>query len=141
LSAAAIARKIPRRFQAREKLKPLRLSATQDVVWRDHVFHVGVGFYDDGRPGEVFTKRRREQGDLGAIVDKYCIAVSYSLQHGVTVADLCKYLTIAPDPEKTDAAGKPLMTPETPLDAVLITVRDLAQNVEVKNINHEAGTA
>jgi hypothetical protein len=46
-------------------------------------FTVTVGFYPDGRPGEVFTHGMRTGSTLDALLADACVLVSLLLQHGV----------------------------------------------------------
>lgn len=116
-----VIRQVPREFRDRERLEDLRMSAAIEIVWRGHSFHVSVGFYDDGRPGEVFARRIGEDGLLGAMVDKYCIAVSHALQHGARLEELARFVT-------RDLFDEP----ESPMDAALLAAMSLAAGVEIR---------
>ena len=45
-------------------------------------FTVTVGFYPDGRPGEVFTHGLRSGSSLDALLADACVVVSCLIQHG-----------------------------------------------------------
>ena len=45
-------------------------------------FMVTVGFYPDGRPGEVFTHGARSGSNLDALLADACVMVSCLIQHG-----------------------------------------------------------
>jgi hypothetical protein len=51
-------------------------------------FMVTIGFYPDGRPGEVFTHGARSGSNLDALLADACVVVSGLLQHGVMPRDL-----------------------------------------------------
>src|SRR5262245_55245448 len=46
-------------------------------------FMVTIGFYPDGRPGEVFTHGARSGSSLDAVLADACVVVSCLIQHGV----------------------------------------------------------
>jgi hypothetical protein len=46
-------------------------------------FTVTIGFYPDGRPGEVFTHGIRSGSNLDALLADACVVVSCLIQHGV----------------------------------------------------------
>lgn len=99
----------------RARLPDRRRSTAADADWQGSTFVVQVGFYEDGRPGEVFAKGRCERGQMGAMVDKACILMSRLLQRGCPVSEIVRDAT-------RDADGQP----ETPLDAVMLALADLA---------------
>jgi len=45
-------------------------------------FMVTIGFYPDGRPGEVFTHGARSGSNLDALLADACVVVSCLIQHG-----------------------------------------------------------
>ena len=51
-------------------------------------FMVTIGFYPDGRPGEVFTHGARIGSNMDALLADACIVVSCLIQHGVEPRDL-----------------------------------------------------
>ena len=51
-------------------------------------FMVTIGFYPDGRPGEVFTHGARSGSNLDALLADACVVVSCLIQHGVEPRDL-----------------------------------------------------
>jgi hypothetical protein len=51
-------------------------------------FMVTIGFYPDGRPGEVFTHGAKSGSTLDALLADACIVVSCLIQHGVEPRDL-----------------------------------------------------
>jgi hypothetical protein len=76
------------RPQASPRLKRNRLSDTRRSL--AHKFEVGelegyitVGFYDDGRPGEVFVKTAKQGSTISGLVDTIAVLTSMALQYGV----------------------------------------------------------
>ena len=51
-------------------------------------FMVTIGFYTDGRPGEVFTHGIRTGSGLDALLADACVVLSCLIQHGVEPAAL-----------------------------------------------------
>jgi hypothetical protein len=49
---------------------------------------VTIGFYPDGRPGEVFTHGARSGSNLDALLADACVVVSCLIQHGVEPREL-----------------------------------------------------
>ncbi len=61
-----------------------------------HHFNVGgfegyltVGFYEDGRPGEIFITAAKEGSTVSGLMDCFATAVSLALQYGVSLKVLC----------------------------------------------------
>ena len=79
---------------SREKLPDTRKSIA-------HKFNVGgqrcymhIGFYDDGRPGEIFLRTSREGSTIKGLLDSIAILISLNLQHGVplkSIVDKLRY--------------------------------------------------
>jgi hypothetical protein len=51
-------------------------------------YMVTIGFFPDGRPGEVFTHGARSGSNMDALLADACVAVSCLIQHGVEPRDL-----------------------------------------------------
>ena len=47
-----------------------------------------IGFYPDGRPGEVFTHGARSGSSMDALLADACVVVSSLMQHGAEPGDL-----------------------------------------------------
>ena len=61
-----------------------------------HHFNVGgyegyltIGFYEDGRPGEIFITTAKEGSTVSGLMDCFATAVSLALQFGVPLKVLC----------------------------------------------------
>lgn len=67
----------------RLRLPDRRPAETAEAVIDGRRFTVTIGFYPDGRPGEVFADGARIGSDLDALLDDACVALSLLLQHGV----------------------------------------------------------
>ena len=69
--------------------RPERRPAAPAVIASDGMrFAVTIGFYPDGRPGEVFTHGAKVGSAMDGLLDDACVVVSRLLQHGVDPADL-----------------------------------------------------
>lgn len=51
-------------------------------------FMVTIGFYPDGRPGEVFVHGARSGSGMDALLADACVVVSCLIQHGAVPGDL-----------------------------------------------------
>lgn len=63
------------------------------LLTADHqaaTYEVGLGFYDDGTPGELFISGARTGSDIAALLADAAVLVSRALQHGDDLADLAK---------------------------------------------------
>lgn len=98
----------------REILPMRRKTESLPVAWCGHTIVVTVGFYDDGRPGEVFGKCGIEGQQMGAIVDEAAQLISRLLQRGVTVGEIMGGIGF-------DHRGQP----ETPIGAVTVGLKKL----------------
>lgn len=73
---------------SRELLPERRFSLTFTVEFQGEKYNVTIGFYDDGRPGEVFINRlfTKTSAKVGTLLDGVCrdaaILISIALQHG-----------------------------------------------------------
>ena len=67
----------------RTRLPNRRLAETVHLEHNGARVMVTVGFYADGRPGEVFTHGARSGSSLDALLADACVVVSSLLQHGV----------------------------------------------------------
>ncbi len=67
----------------REILSGRRRSENFDCPWKTMTIQVTVGFYDDGRPGEVFIDTDRKRGsEIDIAARDLGLLISLSLQHG-----------------------------------------------------------
>ena len=53
-------------------------------------FMVTIGFYPDGRPGEVFVHGARSGSSMDALLADACVVVSCLIQHGIVPAELAR---------------------------------------------------
>jgi ribonucleoside-diphosphate reductase alpha chain len=67
----------------RERLPYTRRSLTHKFDIQGHEGYVTVGFYPDGRPGEVFVTMAKEGSTIGGLMDVIGTAISIGLQYGV----------------------------------------------------------
>jgi ribonucleoside-diphosphate reductase alpha chain len=67
----------------RERLPDTRRSLTHKFDIQGHEGYVTVGFYDDGRPGELFITMAKEGSTVGGLMDVVGTCISLGLQYGV----------------------------------------------------------
>jgi ribonucleoside-diphosphate reductase alpha chain len=79
VAAATLASGQPRR----ERLPHTRRSLTHKFDIQGHEGYVNVGFYPDGRPGELFITMAKEGSTIGGLMDVLGTAISIGLQYGV----------------------------------------------------------
>ena len=68
---------------SRQRLPDRRAAATVDLEHGGSRFTVTIGFYADGRPGEVFTHGIRTGSGLDALLADACVLLSCLMQYGV----------------------------------------------------------
>ena len=66
----------------RERLPDRRQAETLDLWHGDRRFHLTIGEYPDGRPGEVFIHGAKPGSDTDLLYDDVGVLVSRLLQHG-----------------------------------------------------------
>jgi ribonucleoside-diphosphate reductase alpha chain len=67
----------------RERLPHTRRSLTHKFNIQGHEGYINVGFYPDGRPGELFITMAKEGSTIGGLMDVLGTAISIGLQYGV----------------------------------------------------------
>jgi ribonucleoside-diphosphate reductase alpha chain len=67
----------------RERLPETRQSLTHKFDIQGHEGYVTVGFFADGRPGELFITMAKEGSTIGGLMDTIGTLVSMGLQYGV----------------------------------------------------------
>lgn len=100
----------------RDRLPQRRAAETFDF---DHVNHAGasfpykatIGFYDDGRVGEVFLYAGKVGTELDVSIKDAAIILSFALQHGARAEDIRAAMT-------RDAVGRPEGVMGTLLDLI-----------------------
>lgn len=74
----------------RERLPDTRRSITHKFKINDQEGYITVGFFDDGRPGEVFVKIAKHGSTISGLVDTIAVLTSMALQYGVPVETLAR---------------------------------------------------
>ena len=72
----------------RARLPDRRFAETVVLEHGGARFMVTIGFYPDGRPGEVFTHGARSGSNLDALLADACVVVSCLIQHGAEPREL-----------------------------------------------------
>ena len=68
---------------ARERLPDRRLATYEVVAWEGREYLIGVGWYRDGRVGEVFLNGPKTGSDAEGLMTDACIELSLLLQVGL----------------------------------------------------------
>lgn len=80
----------------RKKLPDTRPSVTHRVTIDSSQgkidCYITVGLYEDRIPGEVFIRIGKAGSTLNALLDTIGILISFSLQYGIPLSDLCRKL-------------------------------------------------
>jgi ribonucleoside-diphosphate reductase alpha chain len=74
----------------RERLPDTRKSLTHKFSIGGHEGYVIVGFYEDGRPGELFINMAKEGSTIGGLMDTIGVLTSLALQYGVPLDALVR---------------------------------------------------
>lgn len=74
----------------RAKLPQTRKSLTHKFEFAGHEGYLTIGFYDDGRPGEIFLTMSKVGSTINGLVDAWASSVSVNLQYGIPVDVLFK---------------------------------------------------
>ncbi len=72
----------------RERLPDRRQAETVDLHYGGRRYHLSIGEYDDGRPGEVFIHGAKPGSDTDLLCDDIGVLISRLLQHGDDSASL-----------------------------------------------------
>lgn len=75
---------------SRARLPQRRPAETIEIEHGGLRFAVTVGFYPDGRPGEVFTHGAKTGSTIDGLLDDACVLVSLLIQHGIEPPELAK---------------------------------------------------
>ena len=70
----------------RQRLPDTRQSLTHKFDIQGHEGYVTVGFFADGRPGELFVTMAKEGSTIGGLMDTIGTLVSMGLQYGVPLS-------------------------------------------------------
>jgi len=78
------------RAAMRELLPTRRHSVTFDMKFGEHTadYTITLGFYDDGRLGEIFIDGGKSGSDIGAVTHDAAVLVSIGLQYGVPLGTM-----------------------------------------------------
>jgi ribonucleoside-diphosphate reductase alpha chain len=74
----------------RERLPDTRRSTTHKFEINQHEGYIIVGYYDDGRPGEVFVKMSKHGSTVSGLLDTIAVLTSMALQYGVPIEALAR---------------------------------------------------
>lgn len=69
----------------RRKLPQTRKSLTHKFDIAGHEGYLNIGFYDDGKPGEIFLTMSKVGSTINGLVDAWASSVSINMQYGIPV--------------------------------------------------------
>lgn len=72
----------------REILPNRRFIEHFDLAHGNHTYQIGIGYYKDGRPAEIFIDAGKAGTDLRTTAHDLAVAVSIALQHGATIEEM-----------------------------------------------------
>ena len=72
----------------RRKLPPRRYSEVTKVHFRGMSYFIGVGYYIEGKPAEIFVSTSKMGTDVTNTADDACIMISYLLQVDISKPDV-----------------------------------------------------
>ncbi len=75
---------------ARRRLSDTRPSKTRKLKLPGMKMYATVGFFPDGKPGEVFIRAEHAGSFTSGILDGLAISISLGLQYGVPMADFIR---------------------------------------------------
>lgn len=87
-------------MSSREPLPQRRLAHTFDFQHGNLIYSATIGFYPDGRIGEVFLSAAKSGSSLDIATRDSAIMLSFALQHGCRIETIRKAMT-------RDAHGAP----------------------------------
>lgn len=76
----------------RARLPNRRQARTTTLSFVGQQFGIGIGFYPDGNPGEVFARSTKPGSQLDCLLDDVGTVVSIALQCGISPLQLGKSL-------------------------------------------------
>ena len=85
-----------------------RPSITRTIQWAGKEFSVSIGYWLDGRPGEIFMDGPKTGSDMRAILADACVVISLALQHGIEPSALAHSLARVPVSETESAPASVL---------------------------------
>ena len=77
----------------RRRLPQRRSSVTFELNFWGQKFAVGIGYYPDGRIGEVFVSTNKTGGQIEALARDAAILISIALQFGAPLETIKRALT------------------------------------------------
>jgi ribonucleoside-diphosphate reductase alpha chain len=77
----------------RHRLQDERSAITHHFALGGHEGYLTVGFYPNGKPGEIFIRMAKAGSTIAGLMECFGTVVSVSLQHGVPLKVLCDKLS------------------------------------------------
>ncbi|MEK6928334.1 MAG: vitamin B12-dependent ribonucleotide reductase [Nanoarchaeota archaeon] len=73
------------KVQERKRLPQTRKSTIHKFDISGHEGYLTIGFYDDGKPGEIFITMHKVGSTINGLVDAFATSISLNLQYGIPV--------------------------------------------------------
>jgi hypothetical protein len=89
------------------RLPERRTAETAEIEQGGMRFAVTIGFYPDGRPGEVFTHGAKSGSAIEGLLDDACVVVSLLAQYGVEPHTLAQSMGCLGDERPASVIGAP----------------------------------
>jgi ribonucleoside-diphosphate reductase alpha chain len=85
----------------RQRLPDTRASITKTlrIKGQENAWHVSVGLFENGSPGEVFIWPQKEGSEVSCLADGMAIMMSMALQHGVPMETIASKLVAVKSPQ------------------------------------------
>src|SRR5687768_8660325 len=77
----------PEMVATRQSLPTTREAVTHKFSVARHEGYLTIGFYADGKPGELFIKMSKEGSTISGMCQAFCRAFSLALQFGLSVEE------------------------------------------------------
>ena len=81
--------KAPAARPVRRRLPDVRKAIVHHFKVGGYEGYLTIGFYEDGKPGEIFITTAKEGSTVSGLMDCFATAVSLALQYGVPLKVLC----------------------------------------------------
>lgn len=74
------------------RLPSTRIAVTHKFNVAGHKGYINVGFFENGKPGEIFITMAKEGSTIGGLMDAVAILTSLGLQNGLELSEICQKL-------------------------------------------------
>lgn len=89
----------------RERLPNRRPNATLSFEFEGETYHLTMGFYLDGRVGEVFVHGSKVGSAMDLLLSDICTLLSIAQQYGVPIGAFAHSMSELPDGSRASVVG------------------------------------